>query len=141
VQLIWSNYYRNGHVPGQVKKGSFLWKDNMKLLNCFKGIAQVTVEKGDTVLFWKDSWNGKILNQVYPNYFHSQIMRTSLCRWFYTYMSFIISLTCLYLRRPSHNSAIWMFTFKLCDLMIALINGNIYGEMAVTKHQKLIIIW
>jgi hypothetical protein len=36
VQLIWSNYYRNGHVAGQVKKGSFWWKDNLNLLNCFK---------------------------------------------------------------------------------------------------------
>jgi hypothetical protein len=69
VQLIWSNYYRNGQVLGQVKKGSFWWKDNLKLLNCFKGIAQVIVGKGDTVLFWNDLWNGRILNQAYPHLF------------------------------------------------------------------------
>jgi hypothetical protein len=51
VQLIWSNYYRNGRVPSQIKKGSFRWRDNLKLLNCYKGIAQATAGQGDTVLF------------------------------------------------------------------------------------------
>jgi hypothetical protein len=63
VQLIWSNYYRNGCLPNQAKKGSFWWRDNQKLLNYFKGIAQASVGKGDTMLFWQDLWNGKILNQ------------------------------------------------------------------------------
>jgi hypothetical protein len=69
VQLIWSNYYRNGHIPGQAKKGSFCWKDNIRLLNCFKGIAQVSAGQGDTVLFWQDLWNRKIMNQSYPHLF------------------------------------------------------------------------
>jgi hypothetical protein len=69
VQLIWSNYYRNGRVPSQIKKGSFRWRDNLKLLNCYKGIAQATAGQGDTVLFWQDFWNGRILNQSYPHLF------------------------------------------------------------------------
>jgi hypothetical protein len=56
-------------VPGQAMKVTFWWKDNLKLLNCFKGIAQVTAGKGDTMLFWQDLWNGKILNQVYSHLF------------------------------------------------------------------------
>jgi hypothetical protein len=56
-------------VPGQAMKVTFWWKDNLKLLNCFKGIAQVTAGKGDTMSFWQDLWNGKILNQVYPHLF------------------------------------------------------------------------
>jgi hypothetical protein len=69
VQLIWANYYRNGCVPNQAKKGSFWWEDNLKLLNCFKGIAQVSAGKGDTMLSWQDLWNGRILSQSYPHLF------------------------------------------------------------------------
>jgi hypothetical protein len=56
-------------VPNQARKDSFWWKDNLKLLNCFKGITQVSTVKGDTMLFWQDLWNGKILNQSYPHLF------------------------------------------------------------------------
>jgi hypothetical protein len=33
----------------------------MKQLNCYKGIAQATVGQGDTIIFWQDLWNGKVL--------------------------------------------------------------------------------
>lgn len=32
VHLIWEKYYRNGKLPNHVKKGSFWWKDVLKLL-------------------------------------------------------------------------------------------------------------
>jgi hypothetical protein len=38
----------------------------MKLLDTYKGIAQVTIGVADTILFWKDLWNGRILQQSYP---------------------------------------------------------------------------
>jgi hypothetical protein len=69
VQLIWTNYYNNGRIPGQTKMGSFWWKDNLKLLNIYKGIAQVEARKGDTINFWQDMWNGRVLNQLYPHLF------------------------------------------------------------------------
>jgi hypothetical protein len=31
------------------------------LLNTFKGIAQVKLGTGDTILFWSDMWNGRIM--------------------------------------------------------------------------------
>lgn len=58
VHLIWKNYYGNRRVPVQAR---FWWKDNMKQLNCYKGIAQATVGQGDTIIFWQDLWNGKVL--------------------------------------------------------------------------------
>jgi hypothetical protein len=69
VQLIWTNYYNNGRITGQTKKGSFWWKDNLKLLNIYKGIAPVEARKGDTINFWQDMWNGRVLSQLYPHLF------------------------------------------------------------------------
>jgi hypothetical protein len=40
VKLIWTKYYSNGKVPGDLKKGSFWWRCVLKLLNTYKGITQ-----------------------------------------------------------------------------------------------------
>jgi hypothetical protein len=54
VKLLWTKYYSNGKVPGQVMKGSLWWRHILKLLNTFKGIAHAHVGSGDYILFWKD---------------------------------------------------------------------------------------
>jgi hypothetical protein len=69
VNLVWSNYYRNGTVPGQTKKGSFWWRSMLKMLKTYKGIAQAQVGNGETVLFWSDLWNAKVLQLDYPQLF------------------------------------------------------------------------
>jgi hypothetical protein len=51
VKLLWSKYYINGKVPGQTIKGSFWWKSILKLLTAYKGIVQVVVGTGDSILF------------------------------------------------------------------------------------------
>jgi hypothetical protein len=61
VKLIWIKYYPNGKVPGVALKGSHWWRNSLKLLNTFKGIAQVQLGTGDTILFWSDMWNGRIM--------------------------------------------------------------------------------
>jgi hypothetical protein len=38
-------------------------------LNTFKGISQVQLGVGDTVIFWSDLWNGRILQQSYLELF------------------------------------------------------------------------
>jgi len=43
------------------KKGSFWWRDILKLLNVFKSLSFITVANGSTVLLWKDKWNGQTL--------------------------------------------------------------------------------
>jgi hypothetical protein len=69
VKLIWTKYYSNGRLPGHTMNGSFWWKSIMKLLNVFKGISQAEAGSGDTILFWKDLWNGNILQNKYPQLF------------------------------------------------------------------------
>jgi hypothetical protein len=69
VQLLWTRYYSNGKLPGANKKGSFWWKNVQKLLTQYKGIAQAQLGLGDTILFWQDMWNGKILKLSYRELF------------------------------------------------------------------------
>jgi hypothetical protein len=53
-------------LPGQNKKGSFWWRDIVKLLDKYKNLALVPVAIGDTVLLWSDKWNGNIPVQLFP---------------------------------------------------------------------------
>jgi hypothetical protein len=48
VHLIREKYYSNGRLPNHTKKGSFWWRDNLKLLDSYKGLAAVIVGKWDT---------------------------------------------------------------------------------------------
>jgi len=57
VQMVWEKHYRNGKLPGHVKKGSFWWRDILKLLPKFKELARVELQNGSSILFWQDNWN------------------------------------------------------------------------------------
>ncbi|KAK1645200.1 hypothetical protein QYE76_063005 [Lolium multiflorum] len=53
-----------GKVPHEEKLcGSFWWRDVMKHVDNFRGVAAVIHGKGDTLLFWSDNWrvNGSSL--------------------------------------------------------------------------------
>jgi len=69
VQLIWDKHNGNGRLPSQIKKGSFWWRDNLKLLDAFKGMAVVNIQDGSTCLFWFDLWGGQAQNHTYPELF------------------------------------------------------------------------
>jgi hypothetical protein len=69
VHLIWEKYYQNNKLPGEKMKGSFWWRSILRLLPTYKGIAQVSFGSGDTILFWNDIWNGRVLKFTYPELF------------------------------------------------------------------------
>ena len=47
VKLVWNTYYPNGEVPHAEKEmGSFWWKDLLRLVDLFRGIAQCSVGSG-----------------------------------------------------------------------------------------------
>jgi len=47
-------------------RGSFWWRDILKLLDKYKSIASVTVEDGNSCLFWLDTWNDTPLCHQFP---------------------------------------------------------------------------
>ena len=69
VQMIWEKYYKDGKLPGRTRKGSFWWRDNIKLLENFKQLACPNLKNGESILFWKDKWNGQELQLALPELF------------------------------------------------------------------------
>ena len=69
VSLVWEKYYGSGKLPGSSKKGSFWWRDIVKLLNKFKGMARVEIGNGSSCFLWEDLWGNEILNQKFPELF------------------------------------------------------------------------
>lgn len=67
VNLIWQRYYHDT-VPHLAKeKGSFWWKDILRLNTQYRAVAICTPNKGDTISFWYDIIDGVIHSAVYPN--------------------------------------------------------------------------
>jgi hypothetical protein len=51
VSLIWESYYDSDNLPTQAMKGSFWWRDILKLLDKFEGIAKVNINNGKSYFF------------------------------------------------------------------------------------------
>jgi hypothetical protein len=66
VALIWESYYEAGSLPSMAKKGSFWWKDILKLLDRFKGLAKVNINNAKSCFLWSDLWNDKVPMIAYP---------------------------------------------------------------------------
>ena len=66
VHLIWEKHYHSDKLPSVIQKGSFWWRDNLKLLDKFKGLATVSMADGRRCLLWWDIWGGQICAQTYP---------------------------------------------------------------------------
>jgi hypothetical protein len=67
VNLIWETNYSNGDIPHATnEKGSFWWKDLLKLCDLFRGIATCTLGNRQSVLFWEDTWNNRLLKESFP---------------------------------------------------------------------------
>jgi hypothetical protein len=57
-------------VPHLAKeKGSFWWRDILRLNIQFRGVAVCSPVKGDTISFWGDLINGNILSLVFSSLF------------------------------------------------------------------------
>lgn len=66
VSLIWEKYYSNDKLPGVSNKGSFWWKDCLKLLGKFKRMGHVEIASGTSCLAWEDLWTDQALSQKFP---------------------------------------------------------------------------
>ncbi|XP_066391949.1 two-component response regulator ORR33-like [Miscanthus floridulus] len=54
VNLIWNKYYSNGVPHFRREKGSFWWKDILRLHIKYRGVAICNPGIGDTIRFWDD---------------------------------------------------------------------------------------
>ena len=53
LHKFYNRHHSNGELPSATKRvGSFWWKDILKLLDSFKGLAMVNVHDGKSYLFW-----------------------------------------------------------------------------------------
>jgi hypothetical protein len=69
VSLIWKKYYPDGVPHLRKEKGSFWWKDILRLHTQYRGVAICTPNKGDTVSLWDDLILDVIHSQKFPNLF------------------------------------------------------------------------
>jgi len=69
VQLIWSAYYQNNVPHLSTAKGSFWWKDILKLFQKFSQIATCIPSMGDSVGVWKDKFRVDIFSLQFPHLF------------------------------------------------------------------------
>ncbi|WVZ97553.1 hypothetical protein U9M48_043079 [Paspalum notatum var. saurae] len=66
VHLIWEKYYSSGSLPKIKSKGSFWWRDVLKLLDKFKGMARPIIGNGNSCYFWDDLWSSNVLAAMFP---------------------------------------------------------------------------
>jgi hypothetical protein len=67
VNLIWWRYYTN-IVPHLAReKGTFWWKDILRLNFSFRSIAVCDVAEGNKVSFWEDLIAGSMQATIYPH--------------------------------------------------------------------------
>jgi hypothetical protein len=73
VNLIWRTYYQASVPQAENLCGSFWWKDVCKHLDKYRQVATVLPGKGDTFMFWLDSWKFENsttpLHERYPRIF------------------------------------------------------------------------
>jgi hypothetical protein len=66
VHLIWEKYYPSGVAHLRREKGSFWWKDIMRLHLKYRGVAIYSPNKGDTLSLWDDVILGSLMSLKYP---------------------------------------------------------------------------
>lgn len=66
------------NLPSTTKKGSFWWKDILKLLDKFKGMGMVNINNAKTCFLWSDLWNGKVPMISYPELYSFSKSNTTI---------------------------------------------------------------
>ena len=78
ILLVWESYYEAGSLPSLAKKGSFWWRDILKLLDKFKGLAMVNINNAKSCFLWTDLWNNKVPMHTYPELFSFVKSKTTI---------------------------------------------------------------
>jgi hypothetical protein len=70
VTLIWQKYYSNTVPHLAREKGSFWWKDILRLHIQYRGVSICNPNQGDTISFWDDIINGFLHSEKFPHLLH-----------------------------------------------------------------------
>jgi hypothetical protein len=66
---VWEEHYSNGKLPSHIKKGTFWWRDILKLLDCYKSFSTIQIQNGQSCLLWVDKWKQHPLHAEFPELF------------------------------------------------------------------------
>lgn len=143
VNLIWQKYYPDGAPHVRRERGSFWWKDILRLHVQYRGITCCMPGKGDTIRFWDDLFNGAVHSQRYPLLFEfAKDSRLSLqqVREADSLLSSALEFLCL--DRPIMNSWIWIQSSSKClqTAMRRMTVGFLSGETSIILQASTIDI-
>jgi hypothetical protein len=66
VKLVKRAYYDNGTLPGTSVEGSFWWRDHLKLIHIYKGMAKCSLGDGNQVCFGLIIGKTTVCNTNFP---------------------------------------------------------------------------
>ena len=102
VKIIWEKYYSDSVPHLSRERGSFWWKDILRLNVQFRGIALCLPNKGDTISFWDDLIDGRILSSCYAHLFqYAKDPNVSL--WNVRSMDNLLELFRIPMSKPAYN--------------------------------------
>jgi hypothetical protein len=116
-------------------KSSFWWRDILKVLEQFKGLAMINISDGVSSLFWLDLWDGHILQQIFPKLLsYSKNVNISVKNM--KTLGSPVSHFHLPLSAEAYDQLVQVF-FRIFSLPITLISGIIYGVQCNSQHTML----
>ena len=141
VQLIWATYYAHKVPYLSPSKGSFWWKDILKLHNKLAEISFCISGMGDTVGLWLDTIHDQCFADKFPNLF-TYALNESISLKIALQQPDLLSLFRLPMSRAAHNE-FQTFTTDMdslrtgndqTDIWVCTWNGGIYSSSQFYKH-------
>jgi hypothetical protein len=102
VQLIWSTYYHNKVPHLTPYRGSFWWKDIVKLFDRMENFTSCLTSMGDTIGLWKDNFADIPFYQKFPNLFCFALNENLSLREAFQFED-VLNLFRLPMTRAAHN--------------------------------------
>jgi hypothetical protein len=128
VDLVWTTYYQKKVLHASQKIGSFWLKGICSLFFQYRGMSTCKLGDGDTILLWKDIWQGNIpLADEHKILFSFALILISLSRKLWKLMICLLCFGYLSQNRLNKNLFLLSSTFRISWQIIELpwINGFI----------------
>lgn len=139
INIIWANHYSHS-LPSDKPVGSFWWRDVLKTLESFKGIARVEIGDG------KQLFCGMTIGMVCANQHDTQNFSLSLQAKISpsNKQEWQLRMRCFTLhcrQRPLSNFKLCMIFCLIFRIIIRETNGSAMLLLASFHHKRSILIW